>query len=68
VSPVGHRPGGQGWSDPRFFTEIGSGVLPIGDILQAVAGLPRCEYVLLEHDHTRLDDLESVISWCCAGR
>jgi sugar phosphate isomerase/epimerase len=46
--------------EPRCFTEIGSGVLPIGDILAAAAELPKLEYVLLEQDHTALDELDSV--------
>jgi sugar phosphate isomerase/epimerase len=46
--------------DPLCFTEIGSGTLPIGDILTAVEQLPNVEYVLLEQDHTTLDELDSV--------
>lgn len=46
--------------DERCFTEIGTGVLPIQDIIDTAAELPNFEYLFLEQDHTRLDELESV--------
>lgn len=46
--------------EPRCFTEIGSGVLPINDILAEAAQLPNMDYLLLEQDHTTLAELESV--------
>ena len=46
--------------DPLGFTEIGSGTLPIAEILAAAEQLPHLEYLLLEQDHSRLDELESV--------
>lgn len=46
--------------DPRCFTEIGTGVLPIQDILDAAATLPALEYLILEQDHTQLHELDSI--------
>lgn len=46
--------------NPLCFVEIGTGVLPIQDIVDTAARLPRFETLLLEQDHTRLDELESV--------
>jgi sugar phosphate isomerase/epimerase len=46
--------------DKRCFTEIGTGVLPIQSILDAAGSLPNLEYLILEQDHTALDEIESV--------
>ncbi|WP_308465087.1 sugar phosphate isomerase/epimerase family protein [Rathayibacter soli] len=46
--------------DTRCFTEIGTGALPIQDILDTAAGLPNFDYLFLEQDHTTLDEIESV--------
>ena len=46
--------------DERCFTEIGTGVLPILDILDAAGKLPNLDYLILEQDHTALDEIESV--------
>jgi sugar phosphate isomerase/epimerase len=46
--------------DTRCFTEIGTGVLPIQRILDAAAALPNLDYLILEQDHTALDEVESV--------
>jgi sugar phosphate isomerase/epimerase len=46
--------------DKRCFTEIGTGVLPIQDILDTVSALPNFEYLFLEQDHTAMDEIESV--------
>jgi sugar phosphate isomerase/epimerase len=46
--------------DTRCFTEIGTGVLPIQDILDTAASLPLLDYLFLEQDHTTLDELDSV--------
>jgi sugar phosphate isomerase/epimerase len=42
------------------FTEIGTGVLPIQDIIDAAAKLPNLDYLLLEQDHTTLPEIESI--------
>ncbi|MEZ4563018.1 MAG: sugar phosphate isomerase/epimerase [Thermomicrobiales bacterium] len=46
--------------DERCFTEIGTGVLPIQRIIDAAAALPHVEYLILEQDHTAMDEIESV--------
>lgn len=46
--------------DPRCFTEIGTGILPIQDIIDTAQSLPNLEYMLLEQDHTALNEIESV--------
>jgi sugar phosphate isomerase/epimerase len=46
--------------DPLCFTEIGTGILPIQDIIDAAAGLPKLDYLILEQDHTTLPEVESV--------
>jgi sugar phosphate isomerase/epimerase len=46
--------------EPRCFTEIGTGTLPIQDIIDVAVTLPNLEYMLLEQDHTRHDELESI--------
>lgn len=46
--------------DERCFTEIGTGILPIQRILDTVGALPNVDYLILEQDHTALDEIESV--------
>ena len=46
--------------DERCFTEIGTGILPIQEIIDAANVLPHVEYLILEQDHTAMDELESV--------
>ena len=46
--------------DPRCFTEIGTGVLPIQDLLDAASKLPKLDYMFLEQDHTALPEIESI--------
>ncbi len=46
--------------DPRCFTEIGTGVLPVQDIIHAAATLPELGYLVLEQDFTALPELESI--------
>jgi sugar phosphate isomerase/epimerase len=47
-------------TDPRCFTEIGTGVLPIQDIIDTATRLPALDYLILEQDHTTLDEIASV--------
>lgn len=46
--------------DPRCFTEIGTGVLPIQAIIDAASDAPHLEYIVLEQDFTQLPELESI--------
>lgn len=46
--------------DERCFVEIGTGILPIQDIIEAARNLPNLEFLILEQDHTALDEIESV--------
>jgi hypothetical protein len=46
--------------DERCFTEIGTGVLPIQSVIDAAGALPALDYLILEQDHTALDEIESV--------
>ncbi len=46
--------------DARCFTEIGTGVLPIQDIIDAATHLPALDYLILEQDHTTLDEIASI--------
>ena len=46
--------------DPLCFTEIGTGVLPIQNIIDAAQGAPNLEYMILEQDFTQLPELESI--------
>jgi sugar phosphate isomerase/epimerase len=46
--------------DERCFTEIGTGVLPIQEIIDTVATLPSVDYLILEQDHTAMDEIDSV--------
>jgi sugar phosphate isomerase/epimerase len=47
-------------TDPLCFTEIGTGVLPIQDIVDAASRLPNLDFMLLEQDHTTLSEIESI--------
>ena len=42
------------------FTEIGTGVLPIQDIINAASQAPFLEYIVLEQDYTKLDEIASI--------
>ncbi|RCI77222.1 hypothetical protein DNK03_21595 [Brucella anthropi] len=46
--------------DPRCFTEIGTGVLPIQGIIDAAAALPNLTHIILEQDHTALSEMQSI--------
>lgn len=46
--------------DPGCFIEVGSGTLPIKEILATAESLPRLQYIFLEQDHTTLDELDSI--------
>jgi sugar phosphate isomerase/epimerase len=46
--------------DERCFVEIGTGVLPIQRILDAAGVLPNLDYLILEQDHTAMDEIDSV--------
>ncbi len=46
--------------DARCFTEIGTGVLPIQEIIDAAQSAPNLEYILLEQDDTQMDELSSI--------
>ncbi|MFC7391620.1 sugar phosphate isomerase/epimerase family protein [Scopulibacillus cellulosilyticus] len=46
--------------DPLCFTEIGTGVLPIQDIINTARNASNLECILLEQDHTQLDEIESI--------
>ena len=46
---------------PECFTEVGTGILPIQDYINALEGAPLLEYMLLEQDFTAYDsELESI--------
>ncbi len=42
------------------FTEIGTGILPIQDIIDAGSSLPNLDYLILEQDHTTLPEIDSI--------
>ncbi len=46
--------------DPDGFTEIGIGTLPIQNYIEAAESCPNLDYILLEQDATRLDEMESI--------
>ena len=46
--------------DPATFTEIGTGTLPIQDIIDAATGCVNLQYLLLEQDFSSYPDLESI--------
>ena len=45
---------------PACFTEIGTGVLPILDIIDEAQDAPNLEYLILEQDHSKYPELESI--------
>lgn len=45
---------------PACFTEIGTGTLPIQDIVDTAGSLPNLDYLLLEQDFSQYPDLESI--------
>ncbi|MGI6150162.1 MAG: sugar phosphate isomerase/epimerase family protein [Limnochordia bacterium] len=45
---------------PECFTEIGTGTLPIQETINAAARAPHLEYILLEQDHSKLEELDSI--------
>ena len=46
--------------EPDGFTEIGTGTLPIQNYIEAAESCPNLDYILLEQDATRLDEMESI--------
>lgn len=46
--------------NPACFTEIGTGTLPIQSYIDAGNRAPGVEYIILEQDNTKLDELESI--------
>ena len=46
--------------NPRCFTEIGTGILPIQDFIDAAGEAPNCQYIILEQDSTQLTEIESI--------
>ena len=54
--------------NPLCFVEIGTGTLPIQDIIDAAGKLPNLEYLILEQDHTQLDEIESIKASATAFR
>lgn len=46
--------------DKRCFVEIGTGILPIQDIIDAASKLPSLDYMILEQDYTQLPEIESI--------
>ena len=52
----------------RCFIEIGTGTLPIQDIIDTAAKLPHLEYLILEQDHTQMSELDSINASAAAFR
>lgn len=48
--------------DPTTFTEVGTGQLPIQQIIDAANEMPHLEYLLLEQDHSSHDEFTSVMT------
>ena len=46
--------------DPLSFTEIGTGTLPIQEMIDAAQSAPNLEYIILEQDHTQLSEIDSI--------
>lgn len=46
--------------EPQCFVEIGTGVLPIQNIIDAAAELPNLDYMILEQDYTQMRELDSI--------
>ena len=62
VDPQGEIDGEvfQNTKNPLAFTEIGTGILPIQDYIEAALSCPGLEYILLEQDATQMDELDSI--------
>ncbi|MDR2104002.1 MAG: sugar phosphate isomerase/epimerase [Treponema sp.] len=45
---------------PETFTEIGTGILPIQDIINTGNRACKSEYIVLEQDHSQYDEYESI--------
>ncbi|MDR1306094.1 MAG: sugar phosphate isomerase/epimerase [Treponema sp.] len=45
---------------PETFTEIGTGILPIQEIINAGNGACKADYIILEQDYSRHDEYESI--------
>ena len=46
--------------DPKTFTEIGTGILPIQDYINTGNAVCKSDYIILEQDHSLHDELESI--------
>lgn len=46
--------------DRSCFTEIGTGTMPIQDIINAALTAPNLDYIILEQDHTNLNEIDSI--------
>ncbi|GGP16402.1 sugar phosphate isomerase/epimerase family protein [Oceanobacillus neutriphilus] len=46
--------------NPNCFSEIGTGILPIQNIIDCAKTAPNLEYILLEQDCTNLDEIDSI--------
>ncbi|MCM3115374.1 sugar phosphate isomerase/epimerase [Neobacillus sp. MER 74] len=46
--------------NPLCFIEVGTGIMPIQEIINTAAKAPNLEYILLEQDHTQLNEIESI--------
>ena len=46
--------------DPLTFTEIGTGIMDIQSIIDTANEVCDCEYIILEQDFSRNDELESI--------
>lgn len=46
--------------EPLAFVEIGTGILPIQNIIDAAGNLQNLDYMILEQDYTQLPELESI--------
>ena len=57
--PIATREDFGGGFDPKDFCEVGTGTMPIQDILDA-ANQVGAEYVILEQDFTQLSPMESI--------
>ncbi|MBW8348771.1 sugar phosphate isomerase/epimerase [Bacillus sp. IITD106] len=47
-------------TDPRCFTEIGTGTMPIQEIINTASTAPNLDYIILEQDHSNLDEMDSI--------
>lgn len=46
--------------EPQCFTEIGTGMMPIQKIIDAALKAPHLDYIILEQDHTNMDEIDSI--------